>query len=135
MHPHPHHPRPGVLLIAAAIAAPLLAGAPPAAAATCPQFIIGQANSSAYPDFQLPARGSTKNASCATLQNIARRLHDGTYQVPDAAAGRGTYGRAFTVRHAGKAWRCRLRSDGGSGPTYAMRCSRPSGAQLRWTTG
>lgn len=101
----------------------------------CGRFIVGEANSTAYADMELPARGVASDASCATLKRIARRLHDGTYRIPsDAWEQAPAYGRSFTIRDRGKRWSCRVQNIGASGPSYAVRCRR-SYAVLRWRTG
>lgn len=116
----------------------LIASAPAsddAWAKSCGRFIVGEANSTAYPGLRLPARGSVERAACSTLRRVARRLHDGSYVVPDAAQSRGSeFGSSFTVRDNGRKWSCRLRHEGGSGPTYEVRCRR-AGSRLRWKTG
>jgi hypothetical protein len=106
-----------------------------ASAATCARFIVGEANSSAYPDFELPARGFTAGASCATLRRVARRLHDGTYTVPKNAAKTEDFGPPFQVRDGGISWKCRLWSKGGSGPTYDVVCSRAAARVMSWNAG
>lgn len=122
--------------VSAIVVGALLAGPTWAAAGTsCGRFVIGEANSTSYADGELPARGVATRTSCVTLKRIARRLHDGTYPVPDGA-GRPApgWGEAFTVRDRGRRWSCRLQNIGASGPSYAMRCKRRAAA-LRWTTG
>ena len=108
---------------------------PSAGAKDCGRFIVGEANSTAYPDRELPARGRTSGAKCRTLKRIARRLHDGTYEVPsDAHAPSPQYGPPFSVRDRGRTWSCSLQNRGLSGPSYAIRCHRGA-ARLRWRTG
>ena len=125
-------------VLAFAVAA-VIASAPTSTAAThersCGRFIVGQANSTAYPKMKLPARGTVVIAACSTLRRIARRLHDGTYRIPSSAqAPPFKWGRPFTVRDQGRTWSCQLQHQGGSGPTYALRCRRGA-ARLRWHAG
>lgn len=130
--------RAGAVVAAVAVAAFMVLAvvvSAPAGAATCGRFIVGEANSSAYPGFRLPARGKAVRASCDTLRRIARRLHDGTYPVPRGAGEQAPdFGRSFRVKDRGRSWRCQLQLRGGSGPTYAMACERKQ-ARLTWNTG
>jgi hypothetical protein len=102
---------------------------------SCGRFIVGKANSTAYPNFQLPAQGSASGAPCSTLTRVARRLNAGTYKIPSGVAARPpSYGPPFSVRDAGRIWFCRLQNRGLSGPSYAVRCSRGA-TRLRWQVG
>lgn len=121
--------------LAATLTTGLLAVVPAAHAATCKRFVVGQANSTAYADGKLPARGTTTKASCATLRGLARGIQSGAYPVPTDAVGQSLFGAPFTVRHQGRSWRCRYAAQGGSGPTYAVRCTRPGGVAASWTVG
>src|SRR3954463_6229211 len=69
--------------IFAALSGPV--GSAQAAKKTCGRFIVGRANSSAYRNFRLPARGTADGSSCVTLRRIARRLHTGRYKLPNRA--------------------------------------------------
>ena len=110
-------------------------GAPSLAVHRCATFIVGEANSTAYPDQRLPARGIARGASCVTLRRIARRLNDGTYPVPAyAPAPAPRWGRYFPVHDGGRRWSCQLQNRGASGPSYAVRC-RSGSARLDWNTG
>jgi hypothetical protein len=101
----------------------------------CRRFIVGQANSTAYPHHRLPARGTATGVSCATLERIARRVNDGTYRIPPGStAVPPNWGKAFTVRDRRRRWACQLQNRGASGPTYAVRC-RSGRSQLAWNTG
>lgn len=112
-----------------------VAAAPAAAQArSCGHFTIGKSNSTSNPDGKLPAHGSATGASCRVMRRIARRLHDGTYKVPDGKRGIGRFGSAFAIRDAGRSWSCRLMWIGSSGPSYRMRCSS-GGARLAWEAG
>jgi hypothetical protein len=102
---------------------------------SCARFVVGRANSTAYPRGELPARGVARGVPCKTLRRVARRLNDGTYPIPQGASARAPrYGRPFAVRDRGLTWTCRLQTIGGSGPTYAVKCSHRS-ARMRWRTG
>lgn len=125
-----------VLVIAGVLVGLGGAASDASAAGSCGSFVVGEANSTAYADRELPARGTAQRASCVTLKRIARRMHDGTYPVPSkAGAPAPDYGAPFAVRDRGKRWSCRLQNRGASGPSYAVRCTRPSGSRLRWSTG
>jgi len=101
----------------------------------CARFIVGRANSTAYPHMQLPARGTASGASCATLRRIARGLNNGAYRVPSHAGAQApAYGRPFKITDRGRQWRCRVQDIGLSGPTYAVKCTSASAA-LRWQVG
>jgi hypothetical protein len=121
-------------VISAALVLAWTAIATAATSHTCHTFVIGPANSTAYPRHQLPARGVASGASCSTLRRIARRLNSGTYPIPLDAGAKGHYGRPFAVHDRGKRWSCRFEAIGGSGPTYAIRCASGA-ARLSWRTG
>ena len=122
----------GFLAAASLLAIPASASAAPV---SCSKFVIGRANSTAYPHFRLPARGSVNGASCSTLRRIAKRLHRGAYDIPDdAGAIAPDWGEVFRIDDRGRTWSCRLQNRGGSGPSYAVRC-RSRSAALTWRTG
>lgn len=102
---------------------------------TCRRFIVGRANSTAYPHLRLPAHGVASGVSCATLRRIARGLNNGSYPIPPGVGAHAPhYGRAFSVLDRKRKWSCRLEQIGGSGPTYAVKCSSGS-ARVRWHVG
>ena len=122
------------------IAGMIAPGATPAASTAsgfraCARFIVGRANSTAYPNGQLPARGREAGSSCVVLRRIARRIQDGAYRVPAWAwAPPPAFGPPFLIRDQGKDWACDVHNNGLSGPSYAVRCDRTS-ARLSWSTG
>ncbi|MCK9249481.1 MAG: hypothetical protein M0P31_10975 [Solirubrobacteraceae bacterium] len=89
----------------------------------CGRFIIGRANSTAYPGMRLPATGRVRNAACSTLRAIGRRIYRGRARIPRIAVAPG-WGRAGAVRVGRQTWRCAGQQRGGSGPTFGLRCSR-----------
>lgn len=125
----------GLVSVTALLWLPVAAVASPSdRVVQCPQFIVGQANSTAYPHHQLPARGTARNTSCATLRRIARRLHDGTYRIPSGSSAIAPkWGKTFHLRDHGRRWSCQLQNRGASGPTYAVRC-RSGSSRLDWNT-
>lgn len=128
-----------LIAVVAAFAAFALAGVVPAAASPkvmfCARFIVGRADSSAYPDLQLPASGTALGSSCVILRRIARGLQTGTYRLPSTGFARAPeWGTPFVVRDVGQEWTCRFQSRGASGPTYAVRCNRGA-TELSWHVG
>ena len=102
---------------------------------SCPRFIVGHANSTAYPNMQLPARGRESGSPCATLHRIARRINNGKYRIPAWAwVASPAYGPPFVINDQGRAWACDVQNDGLSGPSYAVRCDNEN-ARLSWSTG
>lgn len=128
--------RAGLILVTSAVWFVAVAVAAPAAGLIdCRTFIVGPANSTAYRHHNLPARGTVRHASCATLRRIARGLNSGTYRIPSGAtAAQPHWGRTFAVRDLGRRWACELQNRGASGPTYAVRC-RSGSSRLAWSTG
>jgi hypothetical protein len=127
-----------IVLLAALFALVSFIAAPAVAAPKsthCSRFIVGQANSTAYPNRQLPARGTEVRSSCATLRRIARRLQSGKYRVPSKAfALPPAWGSPSPVRDNGRRWMCEFQNRGASGPTYGARCTSGS-SQLNWSVG
>jgi hypothetical protein len=127
-------------LAAGFISAAAAAAIVPAASAaprfrSCARFIVGKANSTAYPHMQLPARGRESGSSCTTLHRVARRINNGTYRVPAWAwVASPAYGPPFLISDEGRAWACDVQNDGLSGPSYTVRCDNAS-ARLSWSTG
>jgi hypothetical protein len=127
-------------LAVALVSVGLAAAIVPSAAArsqfiVCPRFIVGKANSTAYPNMQLPARGRESSSSCATLHRIARRINSGAYRIPSWAwVASPAYGPPFLISDQRRAWACDVQNNGLSGPSYAVRCDRGS-ARLLWSTG
>jgi hypothetical protein len=102
---------------------------------SCGPFTVGEANSSAYPNRDLPARGSATGSRCTTLERIARRLHSNEYKLPDSAfVNAPEWGPQFSLSDEGSNWKCQFQSHGLSGPSYAVRCSNKT-ARLRWRAG
>jgi hypothetical protein len=98
----------------------------------CGRFVIGEANSTRYPNGELPAHRGASGASCKTLKRIARWLHNG---MPARAIRATTrLGPILSVHDRGRTWSCRLQNHGLSGPSYAARCNRQHG-RLRWRGG
>jgi hypothetical protein len=123
-------------LISSAVAAAIVS---PASATSryhhCSRFIVGRANSTAYPNMQLPARGRESRSSCTTLDRVARRIHNGKYRVPTWAwVASPAYGPPFLISDEGHAWACDVQNNGLSGPSYAVRCDNRN-ARLAWSTG
>ncbi len=109
--------------------------AEPAAAKNCPDFTVGEANSSSYPDGKLPAKKvSAKHVKCKRVRALARAFHKGDVKIPDDARGYGEWGDRFEIKYGGLKWRCRLWWIGGSGPSYKFRCSYNS-RSARWSVG
>lgn len=102
----------------------------------CPDFVVGQANSTAYPKHRLPATGGIRGSTCDTLRTFARRMHRGRYEVRRSARA-PKWSADFAVRHAGRTWTCRFQSLGASGPSYSVRCRRggAGGPRIAWTAG
>jgi hypothetical protein len=125
-----------LLLVIGLIAAASTAAASAASGfRTCGRFIVGRANSTAYPNMQLPARGRETGSSCVVLRRIARRIQAGTYRIPAWAwAPSPAFGAPFLIRDEGRDWACDVQNNGSSGPSYAVRCDRTS-ARLSWSTG
>lgn len=128
-----------IRLLAPALAAVAMSTAPATAAEpgnACARFIVGTANSTAYDDGGLPARGFARGDTCTTLKRIARNMQGGRIPIPQGSAYHARppkFGRAFKI-YDRKTWMCRIQNRGASGPSYAVRCTRP-GASLRWTAG
>jgi hypothetical protein len=100
----------------------------------CSQFIVGRANSSAYPNMQLPARGTATGVPCLTLRRIARRLQSGQYPVSAGSFARAPlWGHWFSLRDV-RLWQCQGQNRGASGPTYGVRCNNGT-ARLWWSVG
>jgi hypothetical protein len=125
----------GLIAVAIAVSATVSSASAGSRFQSCPRFIVGKANSTAYPKMQLPARGRESGSSCATLHRIARRINNGTYRIPDWAwVASPAYGPPFLINDNGRAWACDVQNNGLSGPSYAVRCDRAN-AQLSWSTG
>jgi hypothetical protein len=127
-------------LVAAFISGAVAVGLVPSASAvsrfhSCPRFIVGQANSTAYPNMQLPARGRESRSSCTTLRRMARRIDAGEYRVPAWAwVASPAFGPPFLVTDEAPAWACDVQNNGLSGPSYTIRCDSKT-ARLSWSTG
>jgi hypothetical protein len=123
-----------ILLVSVGMAVSIASSAS-AARPACPQFIVGQANSTAYPNQQLPARGRQVDSSCATLQRMARKIENGTYRIPAWAwVPAPAYGPPFLIRDRGRPWACDVQNNGLSGPSDTFRCDS-NNARLWWSTG
>jgi hypothetical protein len=124
------------ILTAAGVATISLALVPAGAAAkSCPEFTVGKANSTSYPDGRLPARGArATGVSCRRLRSLARAFQRGALSIPDDARGFGEWGPSFDITHSGLDWSCRLWWVGGSGPSYKFRC-RHGSRSARWSVG
>jgi hypothetical protein len=127
-------------LAAGLISCSIAAASVPSASAqppfrSCPRFTVGRANSTAYPNMQLPARGRESGSSCSTLHRIARRINNGMYRIPGWGwVASPEYGPPFLISDEGYAWACDVQNNGLSGPSYAIRCDREN-ARLAWSTG
>jgi hypothetical protein len=121
-----------VMALAISISATSLASTPEPH--QCPQFVVGRADSSAYPRMQLPARGTATGVRCPNLKRVARGLYSGRYRIPASSSAQAPrWGDWFSVRNV-RLWSCQLQNRGLSGPTYAVRCA--SGRdRLWWSAG